>query len=87
VSDPLDEGQVQLVEVVALYRQLYDEETVEVLVLTMHVVEMLGEHLQVHQDDYKDELDQLYYHEMMEAVVVVVVDSIEELEYVDYWSH
>jgi hypothetical protein len=43
-----------------------------VVVLMMHVVEMLQERLQVHQDDYKDEFDQLYCHEMMEGEVVVV---------------
>jgi hypothetical protein len=81
----LDEEPIQLVEVVVLHRQLYDEETVVVVVvLIVHVVEMLEEHLQVHQDDYKDELDQLYCHEMTEAVVgVEVVDSFEESEYVD----
>jgi hypothetical protein len=86
VSGPLDEGQDQLVEVVVLHRQLYDEETVEVVVLMVHVVEMLEEHSQVHQDDYKDGLDQLHCHEMT-AAAVVVVDLIEELGYVDCWSH
>jgi hypothetical protein len=80
VFDPLDEGQVQLVELVVLHRQLYDAEMV--VVLMVHVVEMLEEHLQVHQDDYKDEFDQLYCHEMTE-VGVGVVDLMEELEYVD----
>ncbi len=61
----MDEGQVQLVELVVLHRQLYDAEMV--VVLMVHVVEMLEEHLQVHQDDYKDEFDQLYCHEMTEV--------------------
>jgi hypothetical protein len=69
----LDEGQVHLVEVVVLHKQLYDEEmVVAVVVLIVHVVEMLKGHLQVHPDDYKDEFDQLHCYEMMEAVVVVV---------------
>jgi hypothetical protein len=80
VFDPLDEGQVQLVELVVLHRRLYDAEMV--VVLMVHVVEMLEEHLQVHQDDYKDAFDQLYCHEMTE-VGVGVVDLMEELEYVD----
>lgn len=52
----------------------------------MYVVVMLEEHLQVRQDDYKDEFVQLYYYEMTEAVVGVV-DQMEELEYVDCQSH
>ena len=64
---------------------MYDEETVVVAVveLMMYVVEMLEEHQQIHQDDYKDEFDQSCYHEMMEAEVVVL-DSMEVLEYVDH---
>jgi hypothetical protein len=58
-----------------------------VVVLMVHVVEMLKEHQRVHQDDYKYEFDQLHCHVMTEAVVVVVVDLMEELEYVDYWLH
>jgi hypothetical protein len=73
VSDPLDEGQVQLVKLVVSHRQLYDEEAEAVVVLMIHV-EMLEEHLQEHQDDYKDEFDRPYYHEMTVAVVVVGVD-------------
>jgi hypothetical protein len=82
VSDPLDEGQDQLVEVVVLHRQLYDEGAVEVVVLMVHVVEMLEEHSQVNQDDYKDGLGQLHCH-VMTAAVVVVVDWMKELGYVD----
>jgi hypothetical protein len=75
----LDEGQVQLVELVVSHRQWHDEEAV-VVVLMIHV-EKLEEHSREHQDDYKDEFDRPYYHEM--TVVGVGVDWMEELEYVD----
>ena len=69
------------------HRQWHDGEMV-VVVLVMYVVEMLEERLQEHQDDYRDEFDQLHYREMTRAAVEEVeVDWMEELEYVDCRSH
>lgn len=65
---------------VALNKLLDDEETV--LLMTYAVV-MLEECLMVHQDDYRDAFVRLHYLVKTEVVVVVVVDLIEVLAYVD----
>jgi hypothetical protein len=80
VSDLLDEGRAQLVELVVSHKQLHDEEAAAAVVAPMIHVK-LEEHLREHQDDYRDEFDQPYYHEM--TAVGVGVDWVKELEYVD----
>lgn len=84
VFDLLDEEQVQWAKFVALNMLLDDEEKVVVAVLSMtYVVEMLEEYLVAHWDDCRDAFDHLYYLVMTKAVVVAVVDSMEEVAYVD----